>query len=375
MVNKLKEISLLFLKLGCIAFGGPAAHIAIFEREIINKRNWLSHEHFMDLIGLTNLIPGPNSTEMAIYIGKERAGYPGMLLAGICFILPAMLLTMVFAYLYKIYGYIPKFQSIIYGIKPAVISIIISAIYPLIRKKINSYSLGFLFAIVLVLALLGVNPILLMFGSGIAYAVLYFSIKGKNHKSIINLLFFGIIPNNTVVLVQPSNIFIFLTFLKIGAILYGGGYVLFAFLDAELVSRGIITKSLLFDSIAVGQFTPGPILSTATFIGWQLNGFWGGLLATIGVFLPSFIFIAVITPFLPKLRKSELFSVFLDAVTVASFAVIFYICIDMAKAIIFDWRSVVIMMLTLAILLKFRRINTAVIVILGAILGFALSFL
>jgi len=374
MLKKLKEIAFLFLRIGSIAFGGPLAHIAIFQREIIEKRKWITNEHFANLIGFTNLIPGPNSTEMAIYIGKERGGWPGMILAGVCFILPATLFTMVLAYLYQMYGYLPGFQSVIFGLKPAVISIIVAAIYPLARKKTNSAAMIIVFIIVLSLAILGFNPIILLFGSGIFYAIFYYTFKIKNSKGA-KLLTFGLFPQKMAVLFHLPNLSIFLSFLKIGAILYGGGYVLFAFLDAEFVSKGIITKNLLMDSIAVGQFTPGPILSTATFIGWQLNGFWGGLLATIGVFLPSFIFIAIINPLLPRLRKSKIFSSFLDAVTVASFAIIFFVCLNMAKTIIYDWRCDLILIATLVILLKYKKINSGLVVFSSIIFGYILSLI
>ncbi len=275
--NDLKEIAKLFLKLGTIAFGGPAAHIAMMEDEVVKKKKWMTQEHFLDLISATNLIPGPNSSEMAMHCGHERAGCKGLVVAGLSFILPAVLITSVFAWLYQQYGQLPNVTPFIYGIKPAVIAIIIGALVSLGKKALKNIELGILGVLTVIACLMGINEIIALLGCGGAGLILYYL---KNIKATVNsfvplALFVGVSGN-----VPVGSLKIFLLFLKIGALLYGSGYVLFAFLDAELVVSGYLTRQQLIDSIAVGQFTPGPVLSTATFIGWQLNkwsmGCYGG---------------------------------------------------------------------------------------------------
>ena len=254
--NKLKEIAQLFFKLGCISFGGPAAHITMMEDEVVKKRKWMTHEHFLDLIGATNLIPGPNSTEMTMHCEHERAGWKGLFVAGISFIFPAVVITAVFAWLYKQYGQLPEVEPFIYGIKPAVISLIIMATYRLGKKAIKNMELAFLGIVSIVICLMGVNEIIVLFGCGLVGLLIYF-LKKKitTLNTLIPLLLFQIVDP-----IKIGSLKIFLTFLKIGAILYGSGYVLFAFLDSELVSNGWLTRQELIDAVAVGQFTPGPVL-------------------------------------------------------------------------------------------------------------------
>jgi chromate transporter len=310
--NNLKEIAKLFLKLGIIGFGGPAVHIAMMQDEVVVKKKWLTEQHFLDLIGATNLIPGPNSTEMAIHIGHEKGGWKGLIVAGICFIFPAVIITGFFAWLYKEYGQIPEVKPFLYGIKPAIIAIILSAIFPLAKKSLKTIQLGIIGAVVLLLSLLNYNEIILMFGAGIISLFIYYS-KQNTNKSInafIPLTLFQVSNTN---IISATNLNLFLIFLKIGAILYGSGYVLFAFLDAELVSTGILSRTELIDAIAIGQFTPGPVFSSVTFIGYQINGFSGALISTIAIFLPSFVFVALLNPLVKKMRNSKLFSTFLDA--------------------------------------------------------------
>jgi len=269
--NKLKEVALVFFKLGCFAFGGPAAHIAMMEDEIITKRKWMSREHFLDLIGATNLIPGPNSTEMTMHCGHERAGSKGLFIAGIAFIIPAVVITALLAYLYVSYGQLPEVAPFLFGIKPAVLAIIASAILKLGKKAIKTTDLIVIGILVLVAALLGVHEVIALLGAGII-GTLYFYLKSKaiTTKAVIP---FPIVASSLLLKTPVFNVF--LTFLKVGAILYGSGYVLFAYLDAELVTKGWLSRTELIDAIAVGQFTPGPVLSTATFIGYQLSGFGG----------------------------------------------------------------------------------------------------
>ncbi|SEM82024.1 chromate transporter [Chryseobacterium taichungense] len=370
----LKEIAKLFLKLGIIGFGGPAAHISMMQDEVVTKRKWLTQQHFLDLIGATNLIPGPNSTEMAIHIGREKGGWKGLITAGVCFILPAVFITGIFAWLYKKYGSLPEVQPFVYGIKPAIIAVILSAIFPLAKKSLKTGLLIVLGLLVLTGSLLGVNEILLLFGAGIIYVFLYFinSGKSKDLKNLIPIISLHASGND---LLSPLNIKLFLIFLKVGAILYGSGYVLFAFLDAELVSTGLMTRKQLIDAIAVGQFTPGPVFSSVTFIGYQINGWTGAAVSTLGIFLPSFLFVALLNPLVKKMRKSTIFSLFLDAVNVASVAIIVSVCISMGVDTVTDWRTILIAVVCLFLSFVYRKINSALIVVLGSVMGYLLTFM
>jgi len=364
--NSLVEVAKVFFKLGSIAFGGPAAHIAMMESEIVKKRKWMTHDHFLDLVGATNLIPGPNSTEMTMHCGHERAGWKGLFVAGICFIFPAVLITMAFAWLYEKYGQVPAAEMFIYGIKPAVIAIIIATSYRLGKKALKSIELGILGVLTIVACLLGVNEIIALFGCGIIGILLYFAKNSGNTTNSFVPLF---LIKMAIPSVKLGTFGVFWTFMKVGALLYGGGYVLFAFLDAELVSTGILTRTELIDAIAVGQFTPGPVLSTATFIGWQLNGFWGAIAASIGIFLPSFIFVLILNPLIPRLRKSNVMSSFLDAVNIAAVAVIIVVCIEMGKETLTDWRTIAIAILGTLAVFFFKKLNPAFLVIGGSAFG------
>jgi chromate transporter len=369
--HKISEVAQLFFKLGCISFGGPAAHIAMMEDEVVQKRKWMTSEHFLDLVGATNIIPGPNSTEMTMHCGYERAGWKGLFVAGFSFILPAVLITAIFAWLYAKYGQLPNVAPFINGIKPAVIAIILMAAYRLGLKAIKNRELIILGIMTLIACLMGVNEIIALFGCGILGIGLFFI---KNQQSQFNSFFPLIIiqaaSENTI-----GGLKIFLTFLKIGAILYGSGYVLFAFLDAELVTNGLMSRQMLIDAVAVGQFTPGPVLSTATFVGWQLGGISGAILATIGIFLPSFIFVLILNPMIPKLRKSLIISAFLDAVNVAAVALILAVAIQMSIDTLTDWRMMVILMIGLAVVFIFKKLNSAYIVLGGALLGYMLAMI
>jgi chromate transporter len=362
-----KELAGLFIRLGLTAFGGPAAHIAMMQTEVVDKRKWMDHQHFIDLIGATNLIPGPNSTEMAIHIGHERAGWKGLVLAGCCFILPAILITGVIAWLYRSYGQLPTVTPFIYGIKPAIIAIILAAVFPLAKRSLKSFELGIIGIMALIFTLSGINEIAVMFGAG--FLVLILSIVRKpvsDLKNYVPLIYLN------VSLFSQENMKIFWIFLKIGSILYGSGYVLFAFLDSELVAKGMLTRTQLVDAIAVGQFTPGPVFSSVTFIGWQMNGMQGAILATIGVFLPSFVFVALLNPLVPKMRKSRLFSAFLDGVNIASVAIILTVCISFGRETISGWRTILIALLSLIVTFGFPKINTIFLIIGSAFLGYAL---
>ncbi|HCT95276.1 MAG: chromate transporter [Bacteroidetes bacterium GWE2_39_28] len=414
----LKEVAGLFFKLGSIAFGGPAAHIAMMEKEVVEKRKWMDHQHFLDLIGATNLIPGPNSSEMAMHCGHERAGWRGLITAGITFIVPAVAITMVFAWLYAKYGTLPAAESYFYGIKPAVVGIILYALYGLGKKAFKNNMLIVMGLVTLGVTFLGVGEITALFACGFAGILIFFisklfsknrsvnqnikenshvkskakeaeaeaeaqkqteeykeeklkikdNPKGKKLLSIIPLALITAVTGATTL----SVLKIFLIFLKVGTLLYGSGYVLFAFLDSELVMEGLLTREQLMDAVAVGQFTPGPVLSTATFIGWQLYGFWGAIAATVGIFLPSFILVGMLNPLIPKLRKSKIMAAFLDAVNVGSVAVIMAVVIQMGRDAVTDWRSVLILIVSIIVSFGFKKLNSAFIVIGGSLAGWLL---
>lgn len=368
----LPEIAKVFFTLGCIGFGGPAVHIAMMEEEVVKKRRWISPEHFLDLVGATNLIPGPNSTEMTMHCGHERGGWKGLVVAGICFIVPAVVITGVIAWAYQEYGDLPDVQPFLYGIKPAIIAVIVALMISLGKKALKTTTLGIIGGTALLATLAGVNEILVLFGAGLVGILLFF-LRNRSHR--IQAVSPGILLMMTATNDALSNWKLFWIFLKVGSILYGSGYVLFAFLDAELVAKGLLSKQQLIDAIAVGQFTPGPVFSAATFIGWQLGGFGGAVAATVGIFLPSFLFVAFLNPLIPRLRKSKVMSAFLDTVNIASVAIIFAVAIEMGKETFLDWRTIVIAVLGFVITFYFRKLNSAFIVLGGAAMGYALWWL
>jgi chromate transporter len=365
--KELWELFRLFLRLGLTAFGGPAAHIAMMQKEVVDKRGWMDHQHFLDLIGATNLIPGPNSTEMAIHIGHERGGWKGLLVAGCCFILPAVLITGVIAWLYRQYGQLPQVRPFIYGIKPAIIAIILAAVSPLAKPAFKSLELWAIGLLALVASLAGLNEIMVMFGAGLLVLLLWILRRpGGSLKTVLPLVLLD------MPFFSAANVRIFLVFLKIGAILYGSGYVLFAFLDSELVAKGLLSRTQLVDAIAVGQFTPGPVFSSVTFIGWQMNGLAGAAMATVAVFLPSFVFVALLNPLVPRMRRSKAFSAFLDGVNAASVAIIVTVCVVFARETVTDWRTLLIAVLSLVVTFGFRKVNTVFVIIGGSLAGFLL---
>ncbi len=336
---KLKEIALLFLKLGTIGFGGPAAHIAMMEDEVVRRKQWMTHEHFLDLLGVTNLIPGPNSTEMAIHIGLVRAGWRGLIIAGLCFIAPAVAITLAFAYLYVAYGSLPQFTPLIVGIRPAIIAIILGAAYRLGRPLVKKDKMpGVVGLVVALLAFVHVNEIVLLCSGGIAGIV--WTNRHRFGKSVplflaIALVLPAAIPAAAASVptesITASALGLF--FLKIGSILYGSGYVLVAFLQEGLVeSRHWLTHTQLLDAIAVGQFTPGPVLSTAAFIGYVLLGLPGAAVATIGIFLPSFIFVLLVSPFIQKVRNVPSVSAFLDGVNGSALGLMLAVCVSLGAS-------------------------------------------
>ena len=370
--SSLSEIAGLFLRLGITGFGGPAVHIAMMEKEVVQKRQWMTAEHFLDLVGATNLIPGPNSTELTMHIGHERAGWKGLVVAGACFIIPAVIITAVFAWAYTRYGKLPEVAPFIYGIQPAILAVVTALMISLGRKALKNLQLGIIGMLAAIAVLAGFNEIYVLFGAGIAGVILYFLTK---QASGINSFFPFIILQITVPGIRIADLNIFLIFLKVGSILYGSGYVLFAFLDAELVSTGLLSKQQLVDAIAVGQFTPGPVFSSATFIGWQLNGMGGAIAATIGIFLPSFLFVALLNPIIPRLRKSSIMSVFLDTINMVSVAIILSVIVEIGTSVLTDWRTIVIAVCSFMVTFFFNKLNTAFVILGGAVAGYALWIL
>ena len=359
--GRIGELATLFLKLGSIAFGGPAAHIAMFEDEVVKRRQWITHEHFLDLLGVTNLIPGPNSTEMAIHIGMVRAGWRGLLVAGICFIAPAIAITLLFAHLYVAYGSLPQFAPVVAGMRPAIIAVILGAVYrlgkPLAKKNRAPAIIGM---VVAVLALFHISEVALLFAGGFA-GTLWANRKRfakTSHLFPALMLLLPVVRDASGALVPSDNVTVTavgLFFLKIGSILYGSGYVLVAFLQGGLVeARHWLTQTQLLDAIAVGQFTPGPVLSTATFIGYILLGFPGATVATIGIFLPSFIFVLIVSPYVSKLRAVPSLAAFLDGVNGSALGLMLAVCITLGAATLANPLMWFIFLASTALILKWN---------------------
>lgn len=367
----LGTLALLFLKLGTIAFGGPAAHIAMMEDEVVRRREWLKRDEFLDLLGATNLIPGPNSTELAIHIGHRQAGWPGLLVAGVCFIAPAMLIVTAFAWAYVRYSSLPEVSGILYGVKPVIIAVVLQALYSLGRTALKTWFLGAIAIAGTALTFVGVHELIILAGGGLA-AMAPTLIKRRSHNSfslILTLLFQSSPAAATAFGLWP----LFLFFLKVGAVLYGSGYVLLAFIRADLVERWHwLTEAQLLDAIAVGQVTPGPVFTTATFIGYVLGGMKGATVATIGIFLPAFIFVALSGPLVPLIRRSPIAGAFLDGVNACALSLMFVVTYLLARSALVDVPTI-LMALVSAFLLFRYRVNSAWLVLGGAIVGWVLS--
>ncbi len=369
----LLEVAGLFLRLGATAFGGPAAHIAMMHDEVVHRRRWIDEQRFLDLMGATNLIPGPNSTEMAIHIGFVRAGWLGLIVGGLCFIAPAMLIVMLLAWLYVRFGSTPQAEAALYGIKPVVMAIIAQALWNLGRTAVKGALLGVVGLCVLLLYLFGVNEILLLFAGGLLVMLAanlgrlkWQCLKGFLLPPMLALPPVGIAASAAT---PFSLVQLFLTFLKIGAVLYGSGYVLLAFLRADFVVRfGWLTDQQLLDAVAVGQVTPGPVFTTATFIGFLWGGIPGALVATLGIFLPSFVFVAISNPLVPKIRSSSWASGLLDGVNVASLSLMAAVTLQLGRASLTDLLSLAIALISFAVLVRFR-LNSTWLIAGGAIMG------
>jgi chromate transporter len=357
----LAELALVFLKLGTTAFGGPAAHIAMMEDEFVRKRHWITEAEFLDRIAAASLIPGPSSTEVAIFIGQAKRGWVGLVIGGCCFIIPAAILVTLIAAIYARFGSLPQVEGVLYGIKPAVIAIIIQALWSLSRTALKSKLLVVIGLLAVVLSGSGVSPLIVLAIAGIASGVAaWFERRGDLTLAAIPAFGrFGLLLGTAVLAVPVSLTRLFLSFLKIGAIVFGSGYVLLAFLRTEFIDHlHWLTEKQLIDAIAVGQFTPGPIFTTATFIGYLVAGIPGALLATVGIFLPGFALVALSGGLLPKLRRSALASAALDGVVVGSLALMAVVAWQLGRAAIVDWRAFLILIASLIVVLRFR-VNSA----------------
>ena len=381
MLGRLGELAALFLKLGTIGFGGPAGHIGMMEAEVVRRRQWLSREYFLDLVGATNLIPGPNSTEMAIHLGFIRAGWAGLVVAGLCFILPAALITAGLAWAYVKFGSLPQVAPFFYGIKPAVLAVILAATLRLGRTALKGWRLGVVGVGVGVASLGGVNEVLALFVGG-ALGMLWLRLPSLNAQQRAWVLAafagsaaLGAAPAagaaGTAVTVSLWKLGAF--FLKVGAVLYGSGYVLVAFLEGGLVhDYAWLTRQQLLDAIAIGQFTPGPVLSTATFVGYLVAGAPGAGVATAAIFLPSFCFVAALNPLVPRLRRSPWTAAFLDAVNVSSIALMAAVTLKLAQSTLTAWPAWLIAAGAAALGVGWK-VDPSRLILGGAVAGWALS--
>lgn len=365
----LGELARLFLRLGITAFGGPAAHVSMMESEIVRRRKWISAERFLDMFGAANLIPGPSSSELAIYIGYEQAGVAGLLVAGICFILPAALITSLLGWVYVTFGRLPAVTGILYGIKPVIIAIITQAIVNLAPRAAKSRSLWAIGFLALFASVAGLDPVLVLLAAGFLGMAARRMLHSP-HGSAAGAAFFGQVAGVAGGALPVTLLGVFLFFLKMGAVVFGSGYVLLAFLRTDLVDRWHwLTEAQLLDAIAVGQFTPGPVFTTATFIGYLLAGVPGAVIATVGIFLPGFVLVAASRPLLARVRRSPQASAFLDGVNVASLALMVWVTIQLGKAALIDIPTAALAVL--AVFLIFRwKLNTAWLVGAGAVAGF-----
>jgi chromate transporter len=381
--GSMKEMAISFLKLGIIAFGGPAAHIAMMEEEFVRHHRWLSREKFLDLLGAASLIPGPSSTEVAIYIGFIRAGWLGLVVAGICFIIPAAIIVTTLAWLYVQFGSLPQTIGILYGIKPVVLAVILQALWGLGRSALKTKLLAIICLAAFVVSFLSINPLTILIGMGSVVGLCKWigQLRTGKRLSISSLaLLLTVLP--LALLVQNAAAWtaqipfsldlpsIFLIFLKIGSVVFGSGYVLLAFLRSDfVVNLHWLNDSQLLDAVIVGQVTPGPVFTTATFIGYLLSGLPGAFVATVGIFLPAFLIVAISGPLVPRIRQSLVAGAFLDGVIVASLALMAYVTYELGRSTLIDIMTVTWALVSWLLLIRFR-VNSAWLVIMGAAIGF-----
>ena len=368
----LAELLVLFLKLGTISFGGPAAHVAMMEDEVVRRRGWLSREEFLDLVGATNLIPGPNSTELAIHIGRLRAGWAGLVVAGAAFILPAALIVFACAWVYVRFGSLPAAFGLLYGVKPVVIAVVVQALFGLGRTALRTRETIVVGIAALAAAAAGVHELVVLLLAGI---VLLAARLARGARADAHGLLLAPLAALAAASAGGTSAFglwpLFLFFLKVGSVLFGSGYVLLAFLRADLVERwGWLTEAQLLDAVAVGQLTPGPVFTTATFVGYLLGREPGAVLATVGIFLPAFVFVALSGPLIPFLRRSRLAAAFLDGVNAASLALMALVAAQLARAAVLDLVTLALAIASAVLLVRFR-VNSSWLVLAGAILGLA----
>jgi chromate transporter len=371
--HKMGQVIGLFLRIGLISFGGPAASLALMEQEIVSKRSWLSREHFLDLMAATNLVPGPNAVEMASHIGYIHAGWPGLFAGGASFILPGFLASLALGWLYVRFGSLPQADALFYGVNPAVVGIILVATYRLGRAALRDWPALALFALCFAFSLLGINEVLLLLAAGVAGVLIYArrSLQGKLPVLFLAGGTWAGVPAALPAWLDHRLVKLGLFFLKVGSLLFGSGMVLFAFIQRDVVERfGWLTQRQLVDAIAVGQMTPGPVLSSATFIGYVVAGLPGALVATLGVFLPSFIIVALIGPWIPRLRRSAIAQAFLRGVNAAVVALILSVAIALLRAAVVDIPTALIAAGATLILWRFQP-ETFWLVLAGALIGLA----
>ena len=367
--RELWGLTRLFLKLGAIAFGGPAAHIAMMRNEVVERRRWMEEQEFLDLVGASNLIPGPNSTELAIHLGRVRAGWRGLLVAGACFILPATLIVLAFAWAYARYGSTPQAEGLLYGITPVVVAIIVQALWGLLRSAVKGAFLAVVGAVALVLYFLGAGEIPLLFGGALLVLLVRIVQRRRSGQAAAIIAPFGL-PLGLLSLPSASTgvVGLFLSFLKIGSVLFGSGYVLLAFFRSEFVVPGLLSDQELLDAVTIGQVTPGPVFTTATFVGYLLAGVPGALLATSGIFLPAFVFVAITGPIIPRLRESPILAGLLDGANVVSLALMAGVTWQLARASVFEPIPASIALVALTLLFG-TKINPVWLVIGGGVIG------
>jgi chromate transporter len=366
-----REVAWVFLRLGVVAFGGPAAHTAMMREELVRRREWLSDERFLDLMGATNLIPGPNSTELAIHLGHERAGWRGLLLAGVLFILPAALIVTFLAWLYVEHGRTPAFEHVLYGVVPVVVAIIVWALVPLLRTVVKSWWLGLLVAAGLAAYLFGVNELVVLFGGAAVAALAHLgrSLATSARPALLPMAALPVFGDPTAGQLAQ----LFATMLKTGAVLYGSGYVLIAFLEGDFVDRlGWVTHQQLLDAVSIGQVTPGPVFTTATFVGYLVAGLPGAFVATVGIFLPSFVFVGLLTRLAGWLRSRDWTGALLDGLNATGLALMAGVTWTLGRDAVADGWTVALFALTLLLLWR-TRLNSAWYVLGGAVAGILLG--
>jgi chromate transporter len=368
----LAEVAKQFLRLGFIAYGGPAAHVAMMEQEFVHRRRWLTRERFLDLVGAVSLLPGPSSTELAIYLGEIRAGRAGLIVAGACFILPAAFLVTALAWAYLKFGTLPQVAGLLFGIKPVVVALIAQAVWNLGKTALRNTLLAALAIVVVVLAIVGVHAVLLLIGAGVFWMVLCEGRRLAGDRAALGA-WIGIGSGGATGALGTLPIFFY--FLKIGAVLVGSGYVLLPVLRSDLVLRlHWLTESQLLDAVAVSQATPGPFFTVATFIGFLLASWKGATLATLGMFLPAFVYVGITSGFLPKLRKSPLAGGFLDGVNSAAVALMAFVGWQFGRAALVSVPAIVLAVLGAVFVFR-CKINSTWVVLGGAASGIVLRLL